>query len=393
MRKFGVFEAVLTVLIVAGIAANVFVYGFYNKDGSGDKPDTSGKPAATAESPGINSSPAPTENAPAQSVKERPANTAAPEAREAVVNTLVFRLNSPNVTVNGREAAIDGFGSAPYSHNDTSMLPLRAVYEILGGSIGYDANTQYITATFLDTSMKVKVGETGAEINGAFATLNTAPVSESGTAYVPARAVADALGAELSWDGESQKITLVIPSESVVNVSSPLPAAASAQIPQNSLNDYKGYADGETASIGDFFWYTEDVKWDGLPKGRTSITEFSAISGYWKAYTEDAHVMSDEEFMKWFNAEISGDAGKVKFTYHTKNFTGFDAGNTIDISSWDGENYDGRFSNGQLIVGDVTSMGAEITIKDFYSLNSKQYAVGEINYISGEKEYIALVRP
>ena len=162
---------------------------------------------------------------------------------------------------------------------------------------------------------------------------------------------------------------------------------------QNSYESYRGYADGETPSIGDFFWFTEDVKWDGLPKGITAITEFSTISGYWKAYTEDAHVMSDEEFLKWFNTEISGDANNVKFTYHTKNFTGFDAGNTIDISSWDGESYDGRFSGGQLVVGDIGTKGEEISIKDFYTLDGKQYAIGEIKYISGEKEYIALVRP
>ena len=173
----------------------------------------------------------------------------------------------------------------------------------------------------------------------------------------------------------------------------PTETPAPAPEPQKSYEDYKGYADGEERSIGDFFWYTEDVKYDGLPEGRTVITDFSEIVGYWKAYTEDAHVMSEDDFLKWFNVEISGKAKKVKFTYHTKNFFGFDAGNTIDISSWDGESYNGSFSDGQLVVGDITAKGVEITIMQFYSLNGKQYALGEIAYISGEKENIALVRP
>jgi len=244
MKKFGVVDIVLIVLIVAGIAANVFVYGFYNKDGSGGGPDASGRPVVTTESrpgagnspatggntptPGAGNSPTPSGNTPTPGAGNSPTpsgntptpgvgNSPTPEPQEAVVNTLVFRINSPNVTVNGQVTAIDELGSAPYSQDGVSMLPLRAIYEILGGAIEYDAGTRYITATFLDTSLKVKTGETGAEVNGRFATLPVAPVAKDGTTYVPARSVTDALRAELSWDGETQSITLMIPSESVIN--------------------------------------------------------------------------------------------------------------------------------------------------------------------------------
>ena len=127
------------------------------------------------------------------------------------INTLVFRLGSHNFTVNGRETAIDGQGSAPYNQDGVSMLPLRAVYELLGGTVTYDADTKTVTAVYLDTSLKIRTGETDAEIGGANVTLPAAPALKDGTTYVPARAVATALGAELSWDGDTQSVTLVIP--------------------------------------------------------------------------------------------------------------------------------------------------------------------------------------
>ena len=142
-----------------------------------------------------------------------------------MVNTLVYLLGSPNVIVNGQEAAIDMLGSAPYFQGGASMLPLRATYEMLGGAIELDSNTGYVSAMFLDTSLKVKTGETGAEINGAFAALSVAPVTKNGTTYVPARSIADALGAELIWDGDARTIELKIPSEVLINAPSLLPPA------------------------------------------------------------------------------------------------------------------------------------------------------------------------
>jgi hypothetical protein len=166
--------------------------------------------------------------------------------------------------------------------------------------------------------------------------------------------------------------------------------------PLNLYEDYRGYASGNDISIGDFFWFTEDVKWDGLPAGRTAITDFASISGYWKAYTETIPMSEwDGEYLQWFNAEISGDANQAVFTYHTKGFTAADmeTGRIDDISPMDGERYNGRFSDGRLFVGDIDTKGVEININDFYTLNGIQYAVGEAIYISNEKEYIVLVRP
>ena len=231
MKKIGVLDIVLVILVVVGIAANIYAYGFYNKDADGS--EASGRPAGTAQTPSdAAKSPAKDEDTPALSATEPPApNESAPGESaptepapgEPVVNTLVYTLGSPNVTVNGQEAAIDSLGSAPLIQDGASMLPLRATYEILGGSIELDSNTGYVSAVFLDTTLMIKTGETDAEINGVVTALSVAPVAKNRTTYVPARSIADALGAELIWDGAARTITLEIPSETLIDVSSLLP--------------------------------------------------------------------------------------------------------------------------------------------------------------------------
>jgi len=165
---------------------------------------------------------------------------------------------------------------------------------------------------------------------------------------------------------------------------------------ENPYEDYRGYANGDEVSIGDFFWFTEEVKWDGLPISRTALIDFDSIAGYWKAYTETIPMFEGEgEYLKWFNVEISGDDTQAVFIYHTVGFTAFnmETGRIDDISADDGFSLNGRFSDGQLFVGDRDTKGLEINIKNFYTLDGNQYAVGEISYISGEKENIVLVRP
>jgi len=400
MRKFGVVDVVLAVLVIAGITANIYVYGFYNKETSGVKPETSGNPIVTTQIPSDTAkNPATDENRPAPGVAESPAPSGTepqtpsvteplapepsePASKEPVVNTLVYRLDSLNVTVNGREAAIDKLGSAPYFQDGAAMLPLKATYEILGGSIELDSNTGYISAVFLDTSLKVKAGETGAEIGGAFTALSVAPVAKNGATYVHARPIADALGAEIIWDGDALTITLKIPSESLVNVSSLLPPASA---PVN-------YTPSGAPATADFAWYMDGGR--TAPQDAARITDMSQITGDWKMFVwgdPDHKVYSEWSYiLATLNIDVAG--GSV--TIEIQELTMVDEdGTTQDISQFGGPY---RRTGGYLLDGGGISQGDpydRYTITEFYAKDGKQYGIGTQEVPSGEPCYIALVRP
>ena len=174
----------------------------------------------------------------------------------------------------------------------------------------------------------------------------------------------------------------------------PAPAGPVVPAPQDGVTTVKTtYTGDEMPTIGDFFWFTES---DSFPADRTVITDFNEITGFWKAY-EVSKPFSPEEgrFLKFFNAEIGGDAGQLTFTYRMANSGGFDeeTGNTVDISKQDGEIYKGSFDNGALTAGDITTKGVQILIGEFYYYDGRQYAYGIEMYIDGDTMYIALVRP
>ena len=385
MKKFGVIDIVLAVLVVAGITANVFVYGFYNKNASDDSPEVSGDPAVTAPMPSDTvKSPAKDEGTPAPAATGTPTpEPSDPGPKEPVVNTLVYQLGSPNVTVNGREAAIDELGSAPYSHDGASMLPLRATYEILGGSIELDSGTGYISALFLDTSLKVKAGETGAEINGAFVALSVAPVAKNGATYVPVRSVADALGAEVIWDGEASTITLKIQSEALINASSLLPPVSAVPV---------DYTPSGIPTVADFDWYMNGGR--TAPQGAVRITDMSQITGDWKmlVWIDPDHKMYSE--WSYILATLSVDVAGGSVTIMVQELTMVDEdGTTQDISHLSGpyQRTGGSLpGDGGVLIGELND---RYIFTDFYTKDGKQYGIGTQEVPSGEPCYIALVRP
>ena len=180
------------------------------------------------------------------------------------------------------------------------------------------------------------------------------------------------------------------------SLKTPEKTTAPEESSQTSYEDYRGYEDGDTPSVGDFFWFTEDAQQNGLPADSTPITDFNAISGYWKAYEETIPTLSDEgRYLMWFSAEISGSANKALFTYHAENAVAFDeeAQRDVDLSQWKGNSYKGSFSDGRFVAGDVATKGIEIVISRFYTAGGKQYAIGEEHWISGEASHLVLVRP
>lgn len=65
----------------------------------------------------------------------------------AADTVITMRLGSPNMTVNGVTRPIDAEGTTPITTNGRTMLPLRAVAEALGLEVEWDGATQTITLT------------------------------------------------------------------------------------------------------------------------------------------------------------------------------------------------------------------------------------------------------
>jgi hypothetical protein len=106
-----------------------------------------------------------------------------------------------NVRVNGEALPFPGQGAI--QRGGAVLVPLRGIFEKLGAEVKFDPPTGQITAVKLDTTVKLKVGDTTGYINDLPRPLSTPATVYNGTVLIPLRLVSDAFGATIAWDSRN----------------------------------------------------------------------------------------------------------------------------------------------------------------------------------------------
>ncbi|QZY55491.1 stalk domain-containing protein [Crassaminicella profunda] len=102
--------------------------------------------------------------------------------------------------------------AAPYiDANGRTMLPLRALLNALGvedQNIMWNQADTSATVFKGDRVIKVKVGEAKYTVNGVEVPMDTVAVNKDGRVMLPVRAMANATGAQVEWDGATKTVTI-----------------------------------------------------------------------------------------------------------------------------------------------------------------------------------------
>ncbi len=126
-------------------------------------------------------------------------------------NTVKFKIGDVNYSVNGEESKLL---AAPYIKDSYTMLPMRAIANIVGIS---NDNISYAegTATFtVSDSIKLVVTAGSSEYSVAGKNISASTSAEiiNGTMFLPMRDLANAIGIsndKISFNGETKEITLI----------------------------------------------------------------------------------------------------------------------------------------------------------------------------------------
>jgi len=89
-----------------------------------------------------------------------------------------------------------------------AMVPARAVFEALGAEVLWDAREQRVTIVRGETQSQLWIGVPLARVDGRTLPVQPAPRLVSGRAVVPVRFAEDALGFRVVWDEASRSIRL-----------------------------------------------------------------------------------------------------------------------------------------------------------------------------------------
>ncbi|MBA4365788.1 MAG: hypothetical protein C0398_07330 [Coprothermobacter sp.] len=120
-----------------------------------------------------------------------------------------LQIGIPRMTVSGTVKAIDAQGTKPLITNSTTMVPIRAIVESLGGSVSWNAAARRVDIRLGSRSVIMWVGKTTATVNGSSKTMSIAPVIIGGRTMIPLRFVAENLGCLVGWDQPTKSVTVV----------------------------------------------------------------------------------------------------------------------------------------------------------------------------------------
>ncbi len=113
-----------------------------------------------------------------------------------------------NVTVDGRLLAFD---VDPVIIEGRTLVPLRGVFEALEATVTWDEATRTVTARRGDTTVTLPIGSRFPLVNGVSVELAVPGFIINGRTMVPARFIAESLGAEVDWNEHTRTVVITRP--------------------------------------------------------------------------------------------------------------------------------------------------------------------------------------
>lgn len=111
----------------------------------------------------------------------------------------------------GVRVLLDGsdllFDVPPVVSEGRTLVPFRTIFEALGYEVEWDGGNG-VQAHSTQHQVELTLGEGEMKVDGESVPLDVPPIAAEGRTLVPLRAVAEASGCDVFWDGERQSVLL-----------------------------------------------------------------------------------------------------------------------------------------------------------------------------------------
>lgn len=102
------------------------------------------------------------------------------------------------------------FDQPPIISEGRTLVPLRTIFEAMGASVDWNAETQTVTAVRGGDTVSLTIGSNVMYKNGTAVSLDVPAQIVNSRTLVPARAVAEAFGAFVGWDEPTRTVVINI---------------------------------------------------------------------------------------------------------------------------------------------------------------------------------------
>ena len=122
------------------------------------------------------------------------------------------RLGMKYTYTNEIKVLIDGkrveFDQHPVIINDRTMVPMRAIFEALGATVGWNHNEMTATGEKDGVVVGIKIESDVLIKNGESTTLDSPAVLVNNRTMVPVRAISEAFGCEVEWKADAREVII-----------------------------------------------------------------------------------------------------------------------------------------------------------------------------------------
>jgi len=123
------------------------------------------------------------------------------------------------LSVDGEEIIFDGYNMPPIIVKERTLIPVRALFEKLGGIVHWDEERQGVEIHMGDSFVSLYIGSNVAWVNGYEEPLEVPAMiiakegEEYGSTMIPVRFTAEALGFTVGWKDEEREVVILSPGE------------------------------------------------------------------------------------------------------------------------------------------------------------------------------------
>ena len=120
------------------------------------------------------------------------------------------------------------FDVPPMLVNDRTLVPMRAIFTALGADVDWDDDTQTAISVKDGVTIRIQIGNTVMDVDGESVPLDAPAMLVSDRTLVPLRAVSEAFGVMVDWQGETETVILTSPQ------STPEPSPTATPTPEGT---------------------------------------------------------------------------------------------------------------------------------------------------------------
>lgn len=116
------------------------------------------------------------------------------------------------VYINGQ---LQNYDQPPVVDEGRTLVPLRGIFESMGAEVSWDSKTNIITATKQEIVVKLTIGSKTVYVNNVKKTIDVPAKTINNRTLVPLRFVSEVFGGTVTWDSKTNAITIISAPDSI----------------------------------------------------------------------------------------------------------------------------------------------------------------------------------